>query len=244
MRKFIILIIVYSSIVFNVLSQNETISVIYKKKSFPVDISKIKDPNVVNRVRSIEASFSDIEYILIATKNESTFNYIQRMDKDIKSIPSRAITSGGMEGSYYTNLKTKSRQLMIESFDKTFIIDEPFVKYNWKITKEKKSINNYECIKASSLVYVDDITGKYNYEVSVWFAPELPYNFGPASYFGDLPGLVLEVNYDNKIIIYAKKINLNSNIKIKKNFKGEQIAREEYNKVMSEMIEKIKNGSF
>jgi len=48
---------------------------------------------------------------------------------------------------------------------------------------------------------------KKTIEVVAWFAPEIPYNYGPLGYYG-LPGLILELQgYD--FIIYAEEVKFN-----------------------------------
>ncbi|WP_456378499.1 GLPGLI family protein, partial [Lutibacter sp.] len=73
------------------------------------------------------------------------------------------------------------------------------------------------------------VSGEKQIPVIAWFAPEIPYPFGPAGYLG-LPGLVLEVEV-SKIIIYASKIFLNHKEKqiIETPKKGKIISEKEYN---------------
>lgn len=65
---------------------------------------------------------------------------------------------------------------------------------NWKITNETKVIDNYQVIKATC-----DFRGR-NWEV--WFAPDLPFSFGPWKLRG-LPGLIIQA-YDK-----TKRYNFN-----------------------------------
>lgn len=87
------------------------------------------------------------------------------------------------------------------------IINKPREKLNWDITVETKTIGNYLCYKAT---YVKNFIGRDGKEkhtpVTAWFAPSLPYSFGPKEYNG-LPGLILEV-VENKSIFYAANISI------------------------------------
>ncbi|QHC84749.1 hypothetical protein AS589_08100 [Empedobacter brevis] len=68
------------------------------------------------------------------------------------------------------------------------------VKQNWAITDEKKMINDIECYKAT--------TNYRGMEWIVWFAPSIPYPYGPWKLHG-LPGLIIEAQDINKKYNYS-----------------------------------------
>ncbi|MCJ7932181.1 MAG: GLPGLI family protein [Chryseobacterium sp.] len=86
---------------------------------------------------------------------------------------------------------------------------------NWKIKNEFKTVAGYTCQKAE--------TTKYGRTWIAWFAPEIPFQFGPYKFNG-LPGLIAEV-YDTKddyhYILYSfrkrkyicKSANIVTNVK-------------------------------
>ena len=80
-----------------------------------------------------------------------------------------------------------------------FHITEPYNKFNWQITGETKQIGQYTCRKATG-TYTKETTccGIITIPVVAWFAPSLPFPFGPMGYDG-LPGLVLEVTQGEEI---------------------------------------------
>lgn len=65
---------------------------------------------------------------------------------------------------------------------------------NWIITNETKKIDNYDVTKATCF-----FRGR-NWEA--WFCIELPFPYGPWKFRG-LPGLILQVNDDNKRYNYS-----------------------------------------
>lgn len=79
----------------------------------------------------------------------------------------------------------------------------------WTITTENKKIADFQCYKATRPNFIIDRNGKEKtLLITAWFAPSLPYSFGPKGYNG-LPGLVLELT-DRKTTYLATNISANS----------------------------------
>ena len=78
-------------------------------------------------------------------------------------------------------------------------------------------------------------------EVVAWFTPVLAVSAGPAS-FGNLPGLVLEVNIDEgQQVFIAKSIEfmeLDKEI-LKKPTKGKEVTEEEYHAIVEEKMKEM-----
>lgn len=99
----------------------------------------------------------------------------------------------------------------------------------WDITTETKVIETYTCYKAIQKTPFIDRHGKSKVrEVIAWFAPSLPYAYGPKNFYA-LPGLILELT-ENRTTFLATKISLNKkeiNIVFPK---GKRVTKEEYEK--------------
>ncbi len=119
-----------------------------------------------------------------------------------------------VHSSFYQNLKTKESVFIVDSISKVDKINTSGYTYfihkdatgnihgkeifmgkdinfqcnlkelKWKITKEQKEINGYQCQKAHL---------ENNPKVTVWFTPEISVSSGPYVFYG-LPGLVLEAD--------------------------------------------------
>ena len=76
--------------------------------------------------------------------------------------------------------------------------------------------------------------------VTAWYTPQIPISSGPGEYQG-LPGLILEVTAD-KTIMLCTKVVLNPKEKeiIEKPEKGEVVTREEYNIIVKDKIEEMR----
>jgi len=112
------------------------------------------------------------------------------------------------------------------SFDQLYLIEEPSNQIKWKLTNETKSILGYTSYKAT---YTKIEMGK-PIPIEAWYAPELPYNFGPMGYHG-LPGLILEIIRKEMLHYTASEIHLNNeDVWILKPTSGEKIKRDVLNK--------------
>ena len=78
--------------------------------------------------------------------------------------------------------------------------------------------------------------------VTAWFTPMIPIKNGPAEY-GGLPGLILELNIDRQTILCSKiVVNPTDGIHIKKPEKGKEVSRDEFNKIVKEKTEEMREN--
>ncbi|MEY8847985.1 GLPGLI family protein [Psychroserpens sp. XS_ASV72] len=76
--------------------------------------------------------------------------------------------------------------------------------------------------------------------VTAWYTPQIPVSNGPAEYHG-LPGLILEVSADRTVMLCTKIVmNPQDKEPIDKPSKGDLVTRDEYNTIMKEKIEEMR----
>ena len=153
----------------------------------------------------------------------STQSNNEQYKETIVKIASNRFTS---DFNYY--LDKKENVVILEKMNGT-LIKKKYDKKVWNITSESKMIDEYLCYKAN---YVKSYIGRdgkeKNITIIAWFAPSLPYAFGPKDYNG-LPGLILELT-EKETTYYASKINVIKDREVKIDFpKGKMITEEEYN---------------
>jgi len=105
-------------------------------------------------------------------------------------------------------------------------------KYNepkWETSTESKVISNYLCYKAiQKIPFVSRHGENKTQEIVAWFAPSLPYSYGPKIFYG-LPGLILELTENKttflatKIVFFEKELTIDFP-------KGKTVTKEEYEK--------------
>jgi len=132
---------------------------------------------------------------------------------------------GGENGESYKNLESGQMIDQRNIYGKKFLVRDELIKYEWKITGNKKHILDYLVMEAQTTIE-DTIF------VTAWFTPQIPIQNGP-SRFGGLPGLILELDQDdgnNNILatsIVLGEIDPDDIIEEPK--KGKQVNRKEFN---------------
>ena len=149
-------------------------------------------------------------------------------------------------GKLYKNVSDKVSVNETEFMGRFFLLTDSITDQRWKMTGESKKIGKYTCYKATYEKEVKEKVfsfGSWNndnstsapstsktrkVEVTAWFTPEIPIATGP-SWYGGLPGLILEISDDNTTVLCTKIVmNPSEKSKIKRPKKGKVIATSDF----------------
>ena len=109
-------------------------------------------------------------------------------------------------------------------------------------TKKEDSIAKAKADKELAEDPMSQIEVPKELTVTAWFTPMIPVKNGPAEY-GGLPGLILELNIDRQTILCSKiVVNPTDGMEIKKPAKGKEVTREEFNKIVKEKTEEMREN--
>jgi GLPGLI family protein len=233
-----------------------------------VEVNKVAGENEISP--EMEKAFqeamkkaSEKKYLLTFNNGECLYEEQQSLEKP--EIPASGMVisvsfSGG--GKKYLNLKNKKSIVEEEIFGKEFLIVEPLEKPDWKLLNETKKIGEYNCFKAELLIQVKE-KQKEEYKeflkkeetkpslfkmeepkdkvIIAWYTPEIPVSFGPNNYWG-LPGLILEINED-EIIILCSKVTLSNKekSKIKVPNTGAKVNQKKFDEIQKKKTDSMKN---
>lgn len=146
----------------------------------------------------------------------------------------------------YKNIKDERYTKQSDFLGKIFLIQDTLQKINWKLHSDTKNIGKYNCFKATAvqLIKVNPYSNeptKKSKTITAWYAPQIPISNGPGAFQG-LPGLILELNYDSKVILCSKVIlNPKKPITILSPKKGKSVSQSKYDQIVEK---KIKEMSF
>ena len=208
-------------------------------------------------------NFLEKTYTLSFNKSESSFKENVTLDAPGTSGPSWGRSNG--QGSIYKDLKSKEMIEDVEQFGKRFRVIEAMEFPQWEMTGETRQIGQYTCYKAT-MTKIDkeidwgSIFGRRGRGakkkdstqtnqakppvktqlVTAWYTPQIPVSAGPERYWG-LPGLILEINAGRTTMLCTEiAINPEEVVEIKKPSKGKEVSRDEYDVMMKQKSEELR----
>lgn len=220
---------------FNLFSQQLEIeySVIVSKKltdEQKTDILK-NDPEYGKEQIRLNENPQPATYKMIISDKESSFTYIEKISNNQDpNMPVIKFAPAGF-GTVYHNFVDSVTIQNIDIYDKKYHSRDPLKKWHWKISREIKTVLNYEVRKATTENDTDII--------EVWYAPKIANPNGPANYWG-LPGFILEVYQKSKEHPYEVKYiaesikHFKKKLKVIKPIQGKQISISEVDKIYEE----------
>jgi GLPGLI family protein len=207
-------------------SQNNSGEIVYCIRPIIFEVKSNADLQTKEFVNSLKLIAEKQKFVLKFKNSESSFvreaTLVSDEDKDLDKLAFIRFTS---EANYFVD-KTNNFEIC-EHIDGQLEKKEN-VNINWEITTESKKIDEYICYKA---LYNKKFIARDGKEkttlITAWYAPSLPYSFGPKDYFG-LPGLILELQ-EKETTFYATNIKFLSDDKINIKFPtGKIISEEQY----------------
>jgi GLPGLI family protein len=222
---------------FSCFSQTRNGIIYYSKKLNRIDLNETNKTSKKDQLmlEDIQQHIENFEYLLKFNETSAVYKQIEETNSDnsldLINLQLAKIFAGFNGLVYYDKLHT------IKQFDFTgqkFLIEHKTNQYDWKLTNENQNICGYNSYKATLTEKIEGSWGSKDIEITAWYTPDIPLNYGPDGYSG-LPGLIIHLERNN-IITYFNKIELFDNvIEIRKPTKGRRVSFEEFNKIASEI---------
>ena len=184
-------------------------------------------------LKSLVEESKHLQFQLDFNSTQSHFYFQNNMKKEVENNQNEKIISIMVaNGDYYFD---KATQKVIIQNNENILLSRDYSPSPWLITEESKMIDSYICYKATCTEMFKNRDGiEKSREIVAWFAPSLPYSFGPKQFNG-LPGLILEIT-DNNITLLANKIEYKNQEEVKiKIPKGKIISESDYVKKLPEI---------
>lgn len=197
-----VLLIIFFFVTNNIFSQSGSVK--YDVK-IGIDLKEV-DKNYLDLLKEIVDYGNNQQFLLTFNRNSSSFKYVEKLNDD----PNFDNNTNLLARTFINSLsdvyvKHENRKVILVS-PEGLLIEKKYDVLPWEITKESKIIGTYLTYKAKKTISYKSTKGQKNMEVIAWFAPSLPYNYGPIDFYG-LPGLILELT-QNKATFLASTINL------------------------------------
>ncbi|MGY5847962.1 GLPGLI family protein [Salegentibacter sp. HM20] len=202
--RVLILLLIISFIQLDIESKN--VEAIYKVRINHDEFGSIP-PNAAGKIRRVQNTIPNINFILWSTPDESLFKVEDKLAADFEEGDRRSaiITLGG-NGIFYKDENRKIRNMDILGDPNVNVLNTE--KFVWDIKKETKTILGYKCFKALTTYSIISKEGKsIEREITAWFTPEINISSGPLDLEG-LPGLILEATKNKRYTFYASNIRI------------------------------------
>src|SRR5690606_35769261 len=131
----------------------------------------LKDTNLADAV--LQSSKNNYYYELLSNKSESNFYHLEKIDNNQASEPGSIVVK--IEPGGKTIYKNFEENIILDEknfLNKKFITSDSLKNYKWNLTNERKTILDYEVIKAVSQIDSTKL-------ITAWYAPKLPFKDGP-----------------------------------------------------------------
>ena len=143
----------------------------------------------------------------------------------------------------YKNIKDERYTKQSDFLGKIFLIQDTLQKIDWKLHSDTKNIGKYTCFKATTEGLTKNPLSQEPTEesrtITAWYTPQIPISNGPGAFQG-LPGLILELSYDSKVILCSKIIlNPKSQITIQPPTKGKSVSQSEYDEIVEKKMKEM-----
>lgn len=184
------------------------------------------------------------EKVLYFNSTTSLFKDVDDSDKDPTTIEHAVEdeSGGGMrikmmvmqpDNRVYKEFASAKKVEQRDFMGKKFLIKDKLLEYNWKMTGEQKKIGDYACMQA---VHQDE-----EQKIEAWFTTQIPVSVGPGN-LGQLPGAILEANFDDGQRTYAMtSVNLKTieaDVIVAPE-KGKEVTEEEMEKIIEEKTKEM-----
>jgi GLPGLI family protein len=198
-----------------------------------------------------------VTYLLDFNRNESNYTPLQNILPSLSKNGEVIISTEGIDGVLYTNIANSEYLKEKEFLGKNFIIKDTLSKLKWVLSDETKKIGPYLCNKATVLIedkeklffnnisnsvksnILDEFDIDTGVLVTAWYTTEIPIPLGPDEFWG-LPGLILEVNDQRRVILCSKvTLRINDKQKIKLPSKGEMVSKAQYDMIVLRKIKEM-----
>ena len=235
--------------------------IVYERTfQLPVRFTSNMDPNLQSQLPRTRTD----QYELLFGNNQSLWQFLPDATNEGDANTISAGSGGermvfrfaGTNDVTFHNFEKSIKVDRRELADKAFVVTDSIRKLYWKLTDETKMILTYTARKAitqriGTRMQMSMENGEMKRQqvpdttsIVAWFTTDIPVSGGPASYQGQLPGAILELDENNgqtlyKAIEVSPKVSLN---KIKEPKDGKKMTAAEFNKERDKIMEEMRKN--
>jgi GLPGLI family protein len=218
------------------------------------------------QMRAMIPEFRTAKYMLLFSDSVSLYKLVpedEAPDPFAGNGPRVIMRFGAGGGDLYKNFAQSKSIQASELGGKNFLIADSIRQQPWKLSDETKQVLGHLCHKATRKIMqagrlvMNGASGDVKHDttapkmpagkevdVTAWYADDIISPVGPESY-GQLPGVILQLDVDNGTTVYtATEVKKTVDLKeLKEPKKGKLVTRQEFTKMMKDMMGSQMQGS-
>ncbi|MAK35481.1 MAG: hypothetical protein CMC15_04830 [Flavobacteriaceae bacterium] len=228
-KLFIVAVLSCTSLIFA--QQDPSFTVTYKLKTL-LDINTLPD--------SIQESGFNMEVHLKLRNQMEAISFQLKVNDSISEYKISDELNTFVQSDNWLLEATKKNRWFVDDatyIQQTYLLEQEYLiakasyQQNWILEEGTKTILGYPCKRASR--NRDDLG---NTSIIAWYTEDIPYQFGPVGNHG-LPGLILEILQNEKMVYYATEIDFEGDVYAFKPSTGYKISQEDFNNKLNFNIE-------
>lgn len=223
-------------------------------------------------MKAFMPEFQNTKHVLIFGNNTSLYKVLPEDELPEAGVPGNGTfivrRSGGPGNDQVYKDFTNNTKLSLKDFlgNKFLVSDEIKTNTGWKLTDETKVILGFTCRKAvlktkakmmravsistsvdgerkDSSLSKDNAPKEKEVEVVAWYTEAITASVGPEDY-GNLPGAILELNFDNDMTVFtATEVKKKFNSKeLKAPTEGKKVTQAEFEAESKELLKNMQMG--
>lgn len=171
-----------------------------------INTEEIKDQTARELMEGVNKEISKLEFALTFNPSGSHFEVIKILEADNAHPYHRKIALASCKGNdvWYYSKEQGLRICKLNMFDQEFTIVSKPDELKWTMENDSKITGKYKSYKATTSIKVVGSKGLTEKQITAWYTPEIPVNYGPLG-FQNLPGLIVELHMD-KVIYQLKSV--------------------------------------
>ena len=155
----------------------------------------------------------------------------------------RMLLNSQNDGIYFKNTITKEYVAERDIYGKKFLVSDTLKTYKWHLTGDVKTIGRHLCFKATTAIPKIDVPSdspENTTTITVWYTIEIPVSHGPEMFWG-LPGLILELNTENRTILCSKiELRNDEDLVIIPPKKGKKVSQDKFDETFRKKAKEVK----
>lgn len=187
----------------------------------------------------LEYSTSPLQFELLYLNNQGFFSPIIKLENSQENKINMTNIFMKNQGYFFYDNENKISENLKELLNKKYIIVNKYEDLNWE-TLEDEFIENKKYNKVKLVKKNYSVKKENDYIITVWYDKDYNLNISPFGLVG-LNGIIVKIDFNNLYEVNLVESKKKNNLKINQFTKGEKISENDFNNLVNERLQELKN---